>query len=234
MRLLILSVLLTVMPRVGGGVLSEAEQQYLAGQYASSAKSYLYSLSQYPQHARPIRYNISLAYLRMDSLDQAFNYLEQAAISGGDRGLSSQATNHAGVILVRKGQYPKALDYFRRALIFDPSNEMARYNYELLSKRMLPPPGQSGPQDPPGHDPDDPQPSPPDIDQETYEQLIREIQRQAWVNPNDQGIPMGDDTLTRAEALKVLEKMNAQPIQFLQQLRKKPIATPSTNDNPRW
>ncbi|MCR9083856.1 MAG: hypothetical protein NXH89_15620, partial [Cyclobacteriaceae bacterium] len=50
--------------------------------------------------------------------------------------LSSFAYNQGGVLLGNKKEYEAALSKFKTALIKDPLNEVARYNYELLARWM--------------------------------------------------------------------------------------------------
>lgn len=209
-------------------LLQEGIDQFDAGQFQSSAETFTYGISQHPELQQALRYNIAQAYLRLDSLNQAQTFFEQAFTAPNHPELASQASNHLGVILVRKGQYAPALEYFRRALILDANNEQARYNYELLSKRMLPP---SSEEDPPSDSPEsDP---PPEIDDETLQELIQQFNNQGRNHLSDQGIRLGD-TLSLAEALKLLNKLDQQPVQFLQQLQKRPISSPHTSNKPRW
>lgn len=48
--------------------------------------------------------------------------------------LVSFAFNQSGVIAGNKKEYQAALSKFQSALIKDPTNEQARYNYEMLSR----------------------------------------------------------------------------------------------------
>ncbi|MEM9987543.1 MAG: tetratricopeptide repeat protein, partial [Bacteroidota bacterium] len=207
MRIWVMAILLSTLPGTTS-LLQEGVDQFDAGQFQSSAETFTYGISQHPELQQALRYNIAQAYLRLDSLSQAQTFFEQAFAAPNQPELASHASNHLGVILVRKGQYAPALEYFRRALILDANNEQARYNYELLSKRMLPPSPDEDPFDSPESDP------PPEIDDETLQELIQQFNNQGRNNLSDQGIRLGD-TLSLAEALRLLNKLEEQPVQFL-------------------
>lgn len=232
MRTLLLVILLSTLPG-NSPPLQEAVGFFYAGQYQASIESFLFSLSEHPERSTEIRYNLGQSYLKLDSLDRSVAYFDQVSMVTDHAELSARAANQAGVIMVRKGQYGKALEYFHRALVMDEGNERARWNYELLSKRMQPPP----PQDPPsGEDQDDEDDSLPpqsDLDPETLSQLLSQLRNRGELAASDQGRQIRD-TLSLEEALQVLQSMEAQPVQFLQQLRKKPISVPRSYNKPRW
>lgn len=230
MRLLVLLTLLSLGFPLQQSPLREAHRLYQAGQYQASVKAYLLSLRAYPDQGALIRFNLAQAYLRMDSLDQALR-LFQRLTNAQQPEMASQAANNAAVIQVRQGRYPEALRGFRRALIFDDGNETARYNFELLSKRMQPPPQDSLPPDqqsPPEA------PSRPEIDEETFRNIIEQLQRNHTLGADDRGRPVGNDTISLDEARRLLERLEQQDMQFIQQLRKVPLSSPRPKTRQQW
>jgi tetratricopeptide (TPR) repeat protein len=230
MRTLIFALLLSLVIPLSQQELSEAERLYQAGQYQGSVRAYLLSLHQHPEQRDNIRFNLAQAYLRMDSLNQALLLFEQV-ISPDDPHLASLAANNAAVVRLRQGRYPEALEGFRRSLVFDDQNEIARYNFELLSKRMQPPP-----QDPfpPEAEPPSDLPPAPEIDEETYRNIIQQLQKRSLSGLNDRGRPVGNDTITVQEAERLLEALDQQDLQFIQQLRKIMLSSPRPQGKQEW
>jgi len=217
MRLWLISlVLLTGLP--GGGRLLEAYRYYETGQFDRSAETYLLSLRENPELASEIRFNVAQAYMRMDSLERALMLFEQLDNSRqGD--LAASASNNAGIILVQMGRYPEALEAFRRALIFDETHEIARFNFELLSKRLR----QDAPPPPlPQEDkPDESNLLPPDMDEQALQQILKQLQDRSSSVDEDKGRPlMPGDTLNREAALRILRALSDQDVQYVQQLRR--------------
>lgn len=230
MRTLIVVVLLSLGIPLSQKELSEAERLYHAGQYQGSVKAYLLSLRQHPEQRAYIRFNLAQAYLRMDSLGRALLLFEQVN-EPNDPELVSLAANNAAVIRLRQGRYPEALEGFRRALVLDDENDIARYNFELLSKRMQPPPIDSIP---PDNQPPDELPPAPDIDEETYRNIIQQLQKRSIPGLNDRGKPVGNDTITVKEAERLLKALDNQDLQFIQQLRKIPLSSPRPRGHRNW
>ncbi len=229
MRFFVVFILLSAVPGTGK-LLVDAIEQYEAGHYNQSVESFLIGLGEHPESSRAIRYNIGQAYFRLDSLDRAVSYFDQVAIGNTNSELSSRAANQAGVIMVRQGQYGKGLEYFRRALVLNEHNEQARWNYELLSKQMLPPPSENPP---PGEGENTPDDYTSELTEEALEQILSQLNAGGSGYDNDRGMQI-QDTLTQAQAQEVLDRMQEQSVQFIQQLRKKPISSPRTNGKPRW
>jgi len=48
----------------------------------------------------------------------------------------SLANQQLGVMANRKGKFEEALNYFKNALKADPTNEEARFNYEIVKKKL--------------------------------------------------------------------------------------------------
>jgi tetratricopeptide (TPR) repeat protein len=231
MRLILILTVLAIGGPLNESTLSEAQRLYQAGQYQASANAYLLSLSQHPDMSSQIRFNLGQAYLRMDSIEQALMLFDQVS-DPRERKIASQAANNAAVIRVRQGNYPEALQGFRRALVFNDQNETARYNFELLSKRMQPPPMDTLP--PQAND--DPQkvPPPPLLDEETFRQIIQNLQKSNQLGADDRGMPVGNDTISVADAQRLLKALNDQDMQFIQQLRKVPVAAPRPKGQKEW
>ncbi len=75
-------------------------------------------------------YNAALAYRADESLGSAAQALEQA-LESADETLKQQAYYNLGVVYFEMGRFGDAAAAFREALILDPTDSQARYNYEL-------------------------------------------------------------------------------------------------------
>ncbi|MEZ4825068.1 MAG: tetratricopeptide repeat protein [Bacteroidia bacterium] len=224
--------------------LSMAADAYRNGDYHTSILHYGDALKAYPSRSASIQYNIGQCYLALDSTEQALQFFH-IVLNGNQSGISSLASNEIGILLLRR-QHPKeALEAFREALIFDPGNENARYNYELLKKRLQgnapknqppPPPRPPSPQDEDDTQAEEPQTTPDDNVPEDYRSMIEQlIQRQRQSNAtNDFARPTGDDTISLFQARRILESMRQNEIQYLQQLRKSAAAPHKNEKSPDW
>jgi len=227
----IIGALLVVGIFAGGGVLQKAQQAYEAQDYPSSVEAYFDALSTYPEMGGTIRYNLAQSFLAMDSIRDAVRQF-RLTMEGNDQVAGSLAANQLGIMLSDQGKEYDALDLFRRALILDPENEKARYNYEITSRflkeqeealkkqqiknvdDMLDPPSES--------------------DEALIQSLIEGYTQPVPGTAPDMAQPVGIDTLPLPLARQVLEKMKRENPQFIQQLRKKPSNQPRKSKKPDW
>jgi hypothetical protein len=96
----------------------------------------------------------------------------------------------------------QAFDHLKKALVLDPDNATARYNYELLMHRMQSPPPQAPPPPKPEEQPQPPSPQQNKVPNEAMGQ------RKAY------------DPQSDAEVRQILEAMAKQPVQYFHQARK--------------
>ncbi|MDX1906557.1 MAG: hypothetical protein SF053_05935 [Bacteroidia bacterium] len=228
-----LALLLLMVPALSGdgGLLNEANRLATAQQYLLAIEQYQEALKVYPERATEIRYNMGVLYMQADSQEAALAMFHQA-VQPAMPLWASHASNNIGFLLVMRAQEREALAAFRQALVYDVNNEEARYNYELLRKRMrpeAPPPAATQPPPPAGM-PEQEAPEPPQLsdpaDQALLEKLMKKRQRGPLLN--DRGVFVGSDTLPLAEARRLLDELRQSDRQFIQQMRKSP--TISTGD----
>ncbi|MCB0839375.1 MAG: tetratricopeptide repeat protein [Bacteroidetes bacterium] len=228
------------------GSLYLAQNHYEKGEYLESIRHYRQAVKDYPAKAAEIRFNIGQCFWMLDSVEKAIQFYHQA-INQVDDKVSSLASNNIGILLVRKQNFKDALEYFKEAIILDQDNEIARYNYELLKKYMK---GQGNPpptppnrnEPPPPSDPDeedadkpDRNPDPDDEVPEAYRDLIRQLlQQRNAQSTNDEGRPIGDDTISSIQARRLLDIMRRNERQFLQQQPKRGIPRPEDKGKPDW
>jgi len=114
-----------------------AKEHFAEGKYIESIQYYKEAIYKYPKMSQSIHYNIGQCYEALDSIEQAFSFYRQG-LSSSEPKVSSLSYNPIGVLHVREGRYEEALRDFRKSLQYNPDNEEARFNYELLRKRLKP------------------------------------------------------------------------------------------------
>ncbi|GAB3544776.1 tetratricopeptide repeat protein [Spirosoma fluminis] len=111
----------------------QAERAYKAGRYAEALRLYAY-LSQTTTTIDPaVRLNLGHTYFKLRRYSQAKPQYETLLRS--DRpDLRTGAATQLGVLACLEGDSAVALSLFEQALLENPDNEPARYNFELIKK----------------------------------------------------------------------------------------------------
>jgi hypothetical protein len=73
-------------------------------------------------------------YLLKDTANAFSRY--QSLTQSPKNEIASKANLHLGLMTNQKGKAEEALSYFKQAVRQDPANEEARYNYEMLKKKL--------------------------------------------------------------------------------------------------
>lgn len=124
--------------KVLGFVVGMAALAATSGEYARKLDAYKKILADEPQDVNNVHFNMAQCYFALDSLRPAKNlYLKLNRKLAKER--QSIVCNNLGVIFVRERENDNALSWFKNALKANPDNLAARFNYELLKKRMTPP-----------------------------------------------------------------------------------------------
>lgn len=110
-----------------------AEKSYAETRYEDAIKYHQLLIDEFQYSSFPLDFDLGLSYHYAEKTDEALAFYDQTTQSP-DKNLASFAYNQAGVILGNKKEYQAALSKFQSALIQDPLNEQARYNYELLAR----------------------------------------------------------------------------------------------------
>lgn len=227
----IIGALLVVGLFAGGSILQKAQEAYEKQDYLASVEAYYDALTAYPEMTGTIRYNLAQSFLAMDSVKDAVRHF-RLTMEGSDPVAGSLAANQLGVMLSRQGKDYDALDLFRRALVLDPKNEKARYNYEITSHFLKQQEEALKNQKPQNIDDMLDPPTAPD---QALLQRLKDSYRQAVPGTvSDMAQPVGIDTLPLPLARQVLEKMKRENPQFIQQLRKKPSSKARKGKKPDW
>jgi len=114
---------------------SEAKKAFQSGDYKGAAEKYTYLADSLGIKEDEVLLNLAHAYyLQKDTANAFTKYQPLAQSIKGE--IASKANNQMGLITNLRGKSEEALSYFKQAIKGDPSNEDARYNYEMLKKKL--------------------------------------------------------------------------------------------------
>lgn len=113
--------------------IDKAAETYAKAEYDASIKEHLVILEEFLHHPIQLDFNLGLSHQYAQKQDEALAFFDKTS-TASDRILASFGYNQGGVIIGSKKEYQVALSKFQSALIKDPNNEIARYNYEMLAR----------------------------------------------------------------------------------------------------
>lgn len=135
--LILFLVLLTDPTKIGkiNALKSEAKKAYEAGDFKTAITKYRYLIDSLQVNEDEVKLNLANAYFELNDTSNAVNQY-QAVMQSSKNKLRSKAQQQMGVMSNRQGKFEEALNHFKQAIKSDPTNEDARYNYELLKKKL--------------------------------------------------------------------------------------------------
>jgi hypothetical protein len=110
-----------------------AAAAYKKGDYIESIAAYEYLLENLEVQDDQLRLNLGHSYFRIGELQKARQQYTLLA-EHSSRHIRAIALLQLGNIAAQNKKYMQALSYFRNALVVEPGNALARYNYELIKK----------------------------------------------------------------------------------------------------
>ncbi|WP_114751228.1 hypothetical protein [Pleomorphovibrio marinus] len=113
--------------------LREAERAFKTADFENSVRQHLALSTEFGMDDPALRFNLALSYQNNGQEEEAGKNYE-TLIRSRDSKIASFAANQSGVLAGNDREYKQALNYFKTSLIRNPDNEVARYNYELLSR----------------------------------------------------------------------------------------------------
>jgi len=113
--------------------IDRAERAYKSSDFENSIRGHLLLLSDYDLHTPEVNFNLGLSY-QLNGQEAEAQRTFTELVHSGNRKIGSYAANQNGTISAREEKFEEALQSFRRALINNPDNEVARYNYEMLAR----------------------------------------------------------------------------------------------------
>ena len=110
-----------------------AEKSYAETRYEDAIRDHLVLVNEFEVKSQALNFNLGLTPQFGEKVEEASSWYDQTT-QGSDKMIASMAFNQSGVLLGDKKEYQAALSKFQSSLIKDPTNEVARYNYELLAR----------------------------------------------------------------------------------------------------
>jgi len=113
----------------------EAREAYTAGDYKTAIAKYRYLLDTLHATEDEVMLNLANAYFNSRDTTQAMASY-QSVMGSTKADIRSKAQQQLGVMNHRAGRLEEALNNFKQAIKADPNNRDARFNYEMLKKKL--------------------------------------------------------------------------------------------------
>ena len=114
---------------------AEARKAFLRGEFKNAAAQYRTLVDSLGVKEDEVTMNLAHSYFQLNDTVNARNTYSSLTTSPSAK-FRSLANQQLGVLANRDGKFEEALNYFRNALKADPTNEEARYNYEMVKKKL--------------------------------------------------------------------------------------------------
>lgn len=116
---------------------AEAKKAFLANDYTTAITKYRYLVDSLGVKEDEVLMNLAHSYFNLNDTTNALtSYQKLLTGPNTDKMLRSNAYQQLGVINNRQGKLEEALTNFKEALKADPTNEDARYDYEMVKKKL--------------------------------------------------------------------------------------------------
>jgi hypothetical protein len=113
----------------------EARDAYAAGDYKTAISKYRVLVDSLHATEDEVMLNLANAYYHANDTAQALSGY-QSVIGSPKPNIRSKAQQQLGIMNHRTGKLEEALNNFKQAIKADPNNRDARYNYEMLKKKI--------------------------------------------------------------------------------------------------
>ncbi|HEU5289000.1 MAG TPA: hypothetical protein VFU05_00060 [Cyclobacteriaceae bacterium] len=114
---------------------SEAKKAYLSGDFKTAVEKYRYLVDSLHVQEDEVLLNLANAYFQLNDTTNAANQYQSLTQSSKNQ-LRSKAEQQLGVMANRSGKFEEALSHFKQAIKSDQANKDARYNYEMVKKKL--------------------------------------------------------------------------------------------------
>jgi Ca-activated chloride channel homolog len=113
----------------------EAREAYTAGDYKTAIAKYRYLVDSLDATEDEVMLNLANAYFNANDTAQAMAGYQ--SVMGSPKGdIRSKAQQQLGIMNHRAGKLEEALNNFKQSIKADPNNRDARFNYEILKKKL--------------------------------------------------------------------------------------------------
>lgn len=114
---------------------ANAKKAFVAGDYKTALQHYKFLTDSLGVKEDEVMMNLAHSYFNLSDTANAFSSYQQLQASA-NKTLKSNAHQQLGVLNNRQNRLEDALTNFKEALKTDPTNEDARYNYEMVKKKL--------------------------------------------------------------------------------------------------
>jgi len=114
---------------------SAAESAYKSGDYTSAIRHYQFLVDSLGVNEDEVLLNLANAYYLAKDTANAFDHYQAVTLSSKPD-IRSKAHQQLGIMANKQGRAEEALNLFKQAIKAEPSNDDARYNYEMLKKKL--------------------------------------------------------------------------------------------------
>jgi len=136
--LIVLALFITVDPatvRRINAAKSAAEESFKNGDYKSAIQHYQFLVDSLGVSEDEVVLNLANSYYLAKDTANAFNTY-QSVTESPKTDIKSKANQQLGIMANQQGRPEEALNYFKQAIKAEPTNDDARYNYEMLKKKL--------------------------------------------------------------------------------------------------
>lgn len=162
----------------------EAAVAYQRKDYIEAIASYKYLLDDLEVEDDQLSLNLAHSYYQAGLLPQAMEAYQYLADHPSTH-LRALAHLQLGNIHTKQKNYKRALALYRQALVAEPENDAARYNYELLKKYLLLNPEAANEEEQPAAAEQEKRPEPDEL--QTPPPASEDLEPQPKKNPDEQG-----------------------------------------------
>lgn len=114
---------------------ADAKKAYLKNDFKTAVKKYRYLVDTLNVREDEVMLNLASAYYNLKDTTNALSQYQSLTASTKNQ-LRSKAQQQLGLMADQQGKQEEALNYFKEAIKSDLTNEEARFNYELLKKKI--------------------------------------------------------------------------------------------------
>lgn len=114
---------------------SAAEDAFKDGDYKTAIIHYQYLVDSLGVKEDEVILNLANAYYLSKDTANAFNTYQMVTESP-EKEIKSKAHQQLGIMANQQGRPEEALNFFKQAIKAEPSNDDARYNYEMVKKKL--------------------------------------------------------------------------------------------------
>lgn len=113
----------------------KARQAYMTGDYETAVGRYRFLIDSANVQEEEVLMNLANSYFQLNDTTLATNSYQQLTQSKNMK-LRSIANQQLGVLNNREGRFEEALQLLKQSLKADPTNDDARFNYEMIKKKL--------------------------------------------------------------------------------------------------